>query len=102
MQVERIRGATRVLGERQGYIGLPVRDQVIQTQIGDEVHEVQAMYTLWRPSVEELEQLNAGAAIRLCVLGQGHPPVHMEVRSDEDTPSLKLVANNSNSEGEQS
>jgi hypothetical protein len=33
MMVARIEGATRHIGESQGYDGLPVRDQVVQPSV---------------------------------------------------------------------
>jgi hypothetical protein len=54
MQIGRIQGATRTLGPRQGYLGLPLRDVVINCSVG-------------------------GAPIILRVLGTQHPPVMIEV-----------------------
>lgn len=65
---------TRVLGEEQGYIPLPVCDAV--TQHG------QTMFTFWKPEPEELQALIDGCFIRLQILGSGHPPVALDVYPD--------------------
>ena len=36
----------------------------------------------WRPSAHELELLNKGHPVRLCVMGSGHPPVSLGVSGD--------------------
>jgi hypothetical protein len=76
MFVCRIEGATRVLGEAQGYRALPVRDEVLKYDCGS-VYQV--MRTAWEPTPEELARLNAGAKIELIIVGTGHPPVHLSV-----------------------
>lgn len=38
-----------------------------------------AIISFWRPSAEELAQLNAGAAVALWVLGNAMPPVSLGV-----------------------
>lgn len=38
--------------------------------------------TYWRPNVQELAMMAAGAPVRLCVLGSVHPPVHLGVEGD--------------------
>jgi hypothetical protein len=38
-----------------------------------------AMVSFWRPSAEELAQLQAGAFVSLWVYGAGHPPVAVGV-----------------------
>lgn len=79
MLIQRIAGATRVLGQSQGYLGLPVRDEILQP--GD----IPCMVTAWEPSPEELERLNSGAPVYLRVMGVAHPPVKIEVG---DAPEL--------------
>lgn len=77
MQIGRIQGATRELGKQQGYIGLPVRDIVIDTKVDGPA--TPAMETAWLPDPEEIAKIAAGAPIILRVLGNIHPPVNMYV-----------------------
>lgn len=76
MQIGRIEGATRVLGQSQGYLGLPVRDEVIECDVGG---FTPAMVTVWLPTAEEIAAIAAGAPIYLRLLGTAHPPVLMFV-----------------------
>lgn len=71
----RINGATRVLGKSQGYIGLPVRDEVIDGQ-----HQ---MTTAWEPTPSELEALNNGSSVHVTILGNSHPPIKVGVNNVE-------------------
>lgn len=84
MQIARISGTTRVLGKLQGFLGLPVRDQVIEdTTVG----MVPTMTTAWTPTPEELSKLNRGANVQVRLFGINHPPIMVEVGevpSDED------------------
>lgn len=72
MQIIRIAGTTRTIGKAQGYLGLPLRDIVVDDPVSG---PTAAMETAWEPTPDELAALNAGAPIILCVLGSGHPPV---------------------------
>lgn len=36
---------------------------------------VNHMTSVWEPTPKELADLNAGGAVRLTILGTGHPPV---------------------------
>ena len=38
-----------------------------------------AMMSLWEPTPEEIERLNAGAPVSLLVIGTVHPPVSIGV-----------------------
>jgi hypothetical protein len=38
--------------------------------------------SFWMPTPEELKRLQAGLAVRLVVLGDTHPPVHIAVDGD--------------------
>lgn len=40
---------------------------------------VPAFVSLWKPSIAELAHLCAGGHVRLCVVGQLHPPVAVDV-----------------------
>lgn len=72
MQIGRIAGATRVLGQSQGYIGLPVRDEIEF----DKASGLQApsMTTAWFPDPAEVEAIVAGAPVHFTLLGNRHPP----------------------------
>ena len=39
----------------------------------------ESLSTYWKPSLEELEALEAGAHVRLRIYGGQHPPVSIEV-----------------------
>lgn len=73
MQIGRIQGCTRVIGKAQGYLGLPLRDIIINDSVTGP--NTPAMETAWFPTPEELAALVAGAPIILRVVGSGHPPV---------------------------
>ncbi len=73
MQIGRIRGATRVVGKSQGYLGLPLRDVTLDDKISGP--GIPAMQTAWLPSPDDLAGLLAGEPIILTVVGKGHPPV---------------------------
>ena len=71
MMINAIEGATRRICKSQGYLGLPLRDVVLN---GDP-----AMISSWQPTPAELALLAGGASIYLTVLGSGHPPVLLTV-----------------------
>lgn len=75
MQVGMIEGATRVIGKSQGYLGLPLRDIVIDSTVTGP--DTPAMETAWTP--KEIDAIIAGAPIILRVIGTGHPPVMLLV-----------------------
>lgn len=77
MIIRRIDGATRVLGDKQGYLGLPLRDELIECSVGGP--STPAMLTAWQPTLEDLAVLLNGGCIYLRVLGSAHPPVMLEV-----------------------
>jgi hypothetical protein len=77
MQIGRIEGATRVIGKRQGHLGLPLRDERISCAVNGP--DTPAMVTAWLPSPDELAALNAGAAVHVCILGTSHPPIMVGV-----------------------
>lgn len=76
MLIGRIAGATRVLGKSQGYLGLPIRDSVVNCSVGGE--QTPCMTTAWVPTPAELAALNAGAAIHVTLIGNSHPPIMLE------------------------
>lgn len=77
MQIGRIPGATRVVGKQQGYLGLPLRDELINDSVNGE--RTPSMVTAWIPMPKELEQLAAGAAVYVRILGNAPPPMMIGV-----------------------
>lgn len=77
MLIGMIEGVTRIIGNSQGYRGLPLRDEVINCPVNGDATPV--MVSAWEPTPEELERLNAGAPVHLRVLGTAHPPVIVDV-----------------------
>ncbi len=71
MIAARIAGTTRVLGKSQGYLGLPVRDGTHD--------DGPCMTTAWEPTPGEIEALQAGAKIKITILGNVHPPIIVSV-----------------------
>ena len=74
---QRILGATRTIGKSQGYLGLSVRDTVVNCTVNGD--ETPCMETAWEPTPDELARLNAGAPVILRILGTVHPPVMIDV-----------------------
>ena len=77
MQIGMIEGATRVIGKSQGYLGLPLRDIVLDDTVTGP--QTPAMETAWFPTPKEIDAIIAGAPIILRVIGTGHPPVMLLV-----------------------
>lgn len=77
MQVKKIEGCTRVIGEAQGYIGLPLRDILINDSVTGA--DTPAMESEWEPDAVERELIASGASLILRVVGKGHPPVMISV-----------------------
>jgi hypothetical protein len=71
MMVQMIRGCTRILGKAQGYLGLPIRDEIVD--------EINMMSSIWEPTPAELVKLVAGAPVKIIVMGSAHPPIKVEV-----------------------
>ncbi|MBI6628356.1 hypothetical protein [Pontibaca salina] len=68
MQPLRISNATRVLAETQNeYYALAIRDE--------EIGGVNTMTSVWEPAPREMADLANGGAVRLTIIGTGHPPV---------------------------
>lgn len=87
MQIGMIKGATRTIGKSQGYLGLPLRDIVLDDTVNGP--GTPAMETAWLPTPKEIEAINAGAPVILRVLGSGHPPVMvMTGEAPEDAERL--------------
>lgn len=77
MDIKKIEGCTRTIGEAQGYIGLPLRDVIINSTVDGP--ETPAMESAWSLSPVELAALAGGGSLILQVLGRQHPPVMLYV-----------------------
>jgi hypothetical protein len=77
MLVGAIDGATRVVGKSQGYLGLPIRDEVINCSVNGQ--NTPAMLTAWLPTPAELAWLNAGGPVLVRILGTTPPPMNVMV-----------------------
>lgn len=77
MQIGMIEGVTRILGKCQGYLGLPVRDEMLNCSVNGE--NTPAMTTAWHPTPKELDALMHGAAVHVRILGTAHPPIMVDV-----------------------
>ena len=71
MIVSMIKGMTRVLGEAQGYLPLPIQDEPGKSS--------NAMVSAWEPTPGELQRLNDGAKVEVRIYGGVHPPIRVEV-----------------------
>ena len=76
MLIKSPEGATRVCGKRQGFHGLPIRDQ---REICSVQGEVNAMVTAWEPTPKELEALKRGASVHVVLTGVTPLPMRVEV-----------------------
>lgn len=77
MRIGRIPGATRVVGQRQGYLGLPIRDELMNCSVNGP--DTPCMVTSWEPNPDELARLAAGASVHVSIVGVMHPPIMVEV-----------------------
>lgn len=77
MLISRIENATRVCGKSQGFLGLPIRDEVISERVLGE--NIPCMVTAWEPTPEELTALNAGAKVNVKIIGIQPAPMLVEV-----------------------
>ena len=89
MEIGRIEGATRVIGRSQGYLGLPLRDEIIECAVTGP--GTPCMVTAWIPSPDELAALNAGAAIHVRIIGAAHPPIMVGVGPVPDDQAEQTV-----------
>jgi hypothetical protein len=76
MIIAMISGCTRICGKAQGYLGLPVRDEVVIDKVNG---EIPSMVTAWTPTPEELARLNAGANVHVRILGNSVAPMTVDV-----------------------
>lgn len=77
MLIARIEGTTRVCGQSQGYLGLPVRDETIIDPANGKT--VNIMHTAWEPTPDEIERINQGAKIIVSVIGNNPQPIMLTV-----------------------
>lgn len=82
MLIGHVEGATRVIGKSQGYLGLPVRDELIHCSVGGEA--TPSMVTSWQPTPDELAALLAGAPVHVRLIGSAHPPIMVGVGAEPD------------------
>lgn len=93
MEVQAIEGATRIVGKSQGYLGLPIKDEVLNCPVNGP--QTPAMTTAWKPTLEELAALNAGASVHVRILGQVPPPMLVLVGpAPEPLPDLQEFLSN--------
>lgn len=79
MEITKLPGMNRELAPPGGWDAekhgecspLPVFAEVVNGNM--------VMTSAWKPSAEELAELNKGAAVALCVYGTMHPPVALGV-----------------------
>jgi hypothetical protein len=72
-----IDGATRIVGKSQGYLGLPIRDEIIDSKVNGP--DTPCMVTAWEPTPDELARIIAGAKINIRILGYVPPPMMVTV-----------------------
>lgn len=77
MQIGRIEGATLVCGKSQGFLGLPLLDGTRECNVADGL--VPTMTSAWVPTPDELEAINAGAAIHVQIDGTTPAPMMLAV-----------------------
>lgn len=82
MIIARIKGANRVCGKAQGYLGLPVRDVAVTIN----GVEIPTMQTAWTPTPDELDRLNKGANVIVSIYGTTPAPIMLTV--DDEIPEL--------------
>lgn len=70
-------GWSRLIGKDQGYLGLPIRDVIIECSVNGEGTPV--MVTHWMPSADEIEAINHGFPIEVSLIGRAHPPIMVGV-----------------------
>lgn len=76
MIIAMIERATRICGKSQGFLGLPIRDEMVDDNAGGICN---SMITAWTPTPEELERLKAGANVHVRILGSMPMPMKVEV-----------------------
>jgi len=86
MEPIKFEGMTRIIGEAQGYLGLPLQDTTINDSVTGPGTPV--MLSLWKPSEAERQAIADGCPITLSINGTQHPPAMLSVSdltpADED------------------
>lgn len=82
MHIGHIEGATRTIGKSQGFLGLPLRDEVLGCSVSGAATPM--MFTAWLPTPAELAALNSGAAVHVGIQGKAHPPIAVLVGPEPD------------------
>lgn len=77
MHIGRIEGATRVCGQSQGFLGLPLLDRTRMCAVAG--CDVPTMTSAWLPTPDELAALNAGASIHVEIDGITPSPMMVSV-----------------------
>jgi len=77
MQIARIEGANRVCGQSQGYLGLPIRDEMIIDKATGKLTNI--MHTAWEPTPKEIEMLINGGKIIVSIIGLSPQPILLTV-----------------------
>lgn len=77
MQIGMISGHTDIIGKEQGYLGLPIRQVLVDCSVNGS--GTPAIETAWLPTPDEIAAINAGAPIILRILDVNHPPVMIYV-----------------------
>lgn len=90
MQIGMIQGFTRIIGQSQGYLGLPIRDITINCSVNGP--NTPAMETAWLPTPAEIVAIEDGAPIILRLFGRGHPPVMMRTGDAPDGEGIRTPA----------
>ncbi len=73
----RVKGVTRVLGKSQGYLGLSVRDEPMNSKVTGP--NTPSMVTSWEPTPAEIAAIVLGAPVHVRLVGTSHPPIMVEV-----------------------
>ncbi|WP_420584907.1 hypothetical protein [Ruegeria sp.] len=77
MLIGRIENATRFIGKSQGFLGLPIRDEIIECPVFGP--GTPRMLTAWQPTPDEVAAIKAGASIHVSLHGTIHPPIMLSV-----------------------
>jgi len=91
MMIRHIKGAQHIIGQDQGYLGLPVKWVQKLTMVDGVERMAPFMETAWEPTPAELERINAGHSIIISIMGVQHPPIMLSV-TDEKVESESLDA----------
>lgn len=88
MKSQMIEGATRICGKGQGYLGLAIRDELINDPVNGP--DTPQMVTSWEVFPDEIERLRAGAPVILSILGRTPPPLLIGVGEAPDEHEARV------------